>query len=84
MIQAFNRSGLCISYNELERIDCSLANEIVNSCNENKVRLSPTITSASIIIRGAMDNYDHNEILSWAKDKAMILYLWYFRILIPQ
>ena len=83
MIQAFNRSGLCISYNELERIDCSLANEIVNSCNENKVHLSPTITSASII-RGAMDNFDHNEILSWAKDKAMILYLWYFRILIPQ
>ena len=43
-IQIFNRLALCISYDELERIDCSLANEIVNSCIENKVPLSLTIT----------------------------------------
>ena len=60
LIQVFNRLGLCISYDELERIDSSLANEIVHSCIENKVPLSPTITSASII-EGALVNFNHNE-----------------------
>ena len=60
MIQVFNRLGLCISYNELERIDCSLVNEIINSCTENKVPSSPTISSASII-HGAMNIFNHNE-----------------------
>ena len=59
LIQIFNKLGLCISYDELERIDCSLANEIMDSCVENKVPLPPTITSSSII-HGAMDNFDHN------------------------
>ena len=60
LIQIFNKLGLCISYDELERIDCSLANEIMDSCVENKVSLPPTITSSSTI-HGAMDNFDHNE-----------------------
>ena len=60
LIQVFNRLGLCISYDELERIDSSLANEIVHSCIENKVPLSQTITSASII-EGALVNFNHNE-----------------------
>ena len=34
LIHVFNRLGLCISYNELERIDCSLASETINSCTE--------------------------------------------------
>ena len=60
LIQILNRLGLCISYDELERIDFSLANEIVSGCMENKVPLSPTITSVSII-HGLMDSFDHNE-----------------------
>ena len=36
LIQIFNILGLCISYDELERIDCSLANEIMDSCVKTK------------------------------------------------
>ena len=60
LIQIFNRLGLCICHDKLERTDCCLANEIVNSCIEFKVLLSPTITSASII-HGEMHNFDHNK-----------------------
>ena len=60
LIQILNKLGLCISYDELERIDCSLANEIMSYCIESKVPLPQTITSSSII-HGAVDNFDHNE-----------------------
>ena len=58
LIRILNKLVLCIFYNELERTDCSLANEITDSCVENKVPLPRTITSSSII-HGAMDNFDH-------------------------
>ena len=60
LVQILNKLGLCISYDELERIDCSLANGIMDSCVENKVPLPRTITSSSII-HGTMDNFDHNK-----------------------
>ena len=60
LIQILNKLGLCISYDGLERIDCSLANETMDSCVENKVPLPRTKTSSSII-HGAIDNFDHNE-----------------------
>ena len=44
-----------MSYDELERIDCSLAKEIMDNCIESKA-----ITSSSII-HGAVDNFDQNE-----------------------
>ena len=79
LIQILNKLGLCISYDELERIDCSLANEIIDSCIENKVPLPRTITSPSII-HGAIDKFDHNEnSLTW-KGSRHDLYLWYFKI----
>ena len=37
LIQILNKLRLCISYDGLERIDCSLANETMDSCVENKV-----------------------------------------------
>ena len=49
LMQIFNKLGLCISYDELERIYCSLANEITDSCVENKVPL-PLLYSALWVI----------------------------------
>ena len=79
LIQIFNRLGLCICHDKLERTDCCLANEIVNSCIEFKVLLSPTITSASII-HGEMDNFDHNK--NTLSGKGSNHDSWCFRMLI--
>ena len=57
LIQFFNKL-LCMSYEELERKYCSLINEIVNSCIENKVPLSSTITPLFYMGYGS---FYHNE-----------------------
>ena len=45
------------------------ANEILNDCIENKVSLSPTKTSTSIIYE-AIDNIDHNENIFSSKESS--------------
>ena len=79
LIQILNTMGLCISYHELERIDCSLANEIIDSCVESKVSVPRTLTSSSII-HGAMNILIITKILLRTKAQATILCLWYFII----
>ena len=52
--------GLCISYGETERIDVGLAQRIIDTAGDNRVPVSPSIVS-STMVQGAMDNFDHDE-----------------------
>ena len=79
LVQILNKPGLCISHDELERIDFSLANGIMHSCVENKVPLPRAITSSSII-HGAMDNFDYNKNTLTGKGSSYDAIFWYFKI----
>ena len=52
--------GLGISYDEVERIDIGITQEIINLTGPNRVPVPKNINSSSII-HGAMDNFDHGE-----------------------
>ena len=58
LIQVFNRLGLCISYNDLERADIAITQKTINLAWPNRVPVPKYIT-LSPIIPGAMDNFDH-------------------------
>ena len=60
LIQRFNRLGLCISYDDLERVDIAITQEIINLAGPNRVPVPKNINSSSII-HGAMDKSDHEE-----------------------
>ena len=83
LIQMFNKLKVCISHDDLEGIDCSLANEIVISCIENKVPHPPTVTSSCY-----SRCYGHlqftTKIHFRGKVEVAMLQVWYFRILTLQ
>ena len=54
-----NRLGISISYNELERIDFTLANRLVKGIGERRVSIKNSINKG--LLHGAMDNFDHIE-----------------------
>ena len=56
----FNRLGSCISYDDLERVDIDITQEIINLAGPNRVPVPKNINSSSII-HGTMDNFDHEE-----------------------
>ena len=60
LIQIFNRMGICISYDEIERIDNGLTYRTILRAGENRVPVPPSIIP-NILINGAMDNFDHNK-----------------------
>ena len=60
LIQILNRMGLCMSYDELEKIDVCLAERTIATAEPHRTPLS-SIIKENIIIRGAMDNFDHEE-----------------------
>ena len=60
LIQVYNRLGLCISYDDLERVDIAITQEIINLAGPNRVPVPKNINSSSII-HGAMDKSDHEE-----------------------
>ena len=51
--------GISISYDELERIDFTLANQLLNRLGEHRVPISNSIKKG--LLHGAMDNFDHIE-----------------------
>ena len=59
-ITIVNRLGLCISCDELERIDIGLATPSIESPGENEVPVPENIEK-NFVIRGAMDNFDNGE-----------------------
>ena len=54
----FNRLGLCISYDDLERVDIAITQEIICLTGPNRVQVPKNINLSSII-HGGMDNFDH-------------------------
>ena len=54
----FNRLGLCISYDDLERVDIAITQEIIYLTGPNRVQVPKNINLSSII-HGGMDNFDH-------------------------
>ena len=55
--------GLCISYDELPRIDFGLTKRVINVADANRVPVSMSINKKTLIY-GAMDNLDHTEVRS--------------------
>ena len=55
-----NRLGLRMGYDELDRSDIGLATRSIESAGENRL-LVPENIENSIVIHGAMDNFDNEE-----------------------
>ena len=60
LIQMFNPLELWISYDDLERTDVAISQEIINLAWPNRVPVPKNIGTSSII-HGATDNFDHEE-----------------------
>ena len=63
VIEILNKIGLCISYNDLQRIDFDLMNRVINVTGSNRVPVSFSIDKKTLI-HGAIKNFDHNEATS--------------------
>ena len=60
LIQILNRMGLCMSYDELEKIDVCLAERTIATAGPHCTLVS-SIIKENAIIHGAMNNFDHDE-----------------------
>ena len=60
LIQILHRMGLCMSYDELEEIDVCLAERTIATAGHHCKSVF-AIINKNTIIRGAMDNFDHEE-----------------------
>ena len=60
LIKIMNKLGICISYDELQRIDFGLAQRIIDTTGSNRTPVPLTIDNPAVI-HGAMDNFDHDE-----------------------
>ena len=63
VIEILNKIGLCISYDELQRIDFGLMKRVIHETGANRVPVSMSIDKKTLI-HGAMDNFDHTEVTS--------------------
>ena len=55
-MQKLNRLGLCIDYDDLERINIDLAQRTIETAGENCVPVS-TVIQNSVLIHDAMENF---------------------------
>lgn len=60
LIQIFNHLGLCISYDDLERVDIGQIQQLINLAGPSRVPV-PENDNNSSMVHGAMDNFDHEE-----------------------
>ena len=60
LIEILNKLGLCIGYHEMEKIDMGLAKRVVDIAGSSRVPVPPIIQN-SLLVHGAMDNFDHDE-----------------------
>ena len=59
-IKILNRMGLCMSYDELKRIDMGLAQRTIDLGGEHHIPVPPVIQDG-VMLHGAMDTYDNNK-----------------------
>ena len=69
LVQILNNLGMCVSYDEMLRMDYNLVDRLIRSCGENKVPLPESITSTSTI-SASMDNFDHIKNSKSGKDSS--------------
>ena len=60
LIDIFNRLGICMSYDEVERQNYSLCMRTVDQAGTNHVPVPQSITP-NVLVQGAMDSFDHGE-----------------------
>ena len=60
LINIMNQLGVSTSYKEMLGIDNIAAKRIIEMTGENRVPVAESMKD-SIIIQGAMDNFDHDE-----------------------
>ena len=60
LAQIFNQMGYGISYSELEQIENALTQRTIRRAGSYRVPVPPSI-KPSVLIQGAMDNFDHEE-----------------------
>ena len=60
LIQRFNRMGFGMSYDELEKMNYSLAERTLRLAENHRVPV-PLHVKSDVTIQGAMDNFDHDE-----------------------
>ena len=63
LIEILNKIGLCISYDELQRINFGLMKRVINITGANRVLVSLSIDNKTLI-HEAMDNFDYTEVTS--------------------
>ena len=56
LINIMNHLGICISYDDMDRIDTARANRIITDAGEHRVPVAELIKSSSVI-HGVMDNF---------------------------
>ena len=55
-----NRLGLCVSYDEMEKIDTGLLQCTINTAGVNRTP-DPSTIKNNVLLHGAMDNFGHDE-----------------------
>ena len=60
LIQILNRLGICMSYDEIERQNCSLSLRTIHMSGNENVPLPPSIVPGNLV-QAAIDNFDHEE-----------------------
>ena len=60
LIRIMNHLGLCISYEEVERIDTALAQHTIDMTGSHRVPIPSSIVPHELV-HGAMDNFDYKE-----------------------
>ena len=60
LIQILNRLGICMSYDEVERQNCSLSLRTIHMSGNENVPLPPSIVPGNLV-QAAIDNFDHEE-----------------------
>ena len=60
LVQIFNRMKYAITYSELEQINNALTQRTILRAGSYPVPVPPSI-KPSVLIQGAMDNFDHEE-----------------------
>ena len=67
------RLGLCVSYDEIERIDTSIVQRLIALTGPNRVPV-PNYLDNETIIHGVTDNFDQKDIKGGSHDSILMLF----------
>ena len=73
LLQEASRLGICVSYEEIERIDTTIVKRITELAGPYRVPIPPHITDTNII-HGATDNFDQKDDKGGSHDSILMLF----------